>query len=401
MVVLGVDTTTRPGSLALVDGSTRLGEKGTGERTHGERLPGAILALLAAAGRGLADVDLFAIVAGPGSFTGLRVGMATVQGLALTAGKRVVPVPTFEAVLAAWLDEAPPDTDIVVPCLDGQRGDVFYAAYDPRREPQAGEPAVLLAPEVGTPDEAARVITARVGASRFVLVGQGAVRYESLFRARLESAIIANVRQPLALAAAVVAAGRPGRAVDPHGVQPIYVRRPDAVLARERARSRPPARRSAVPSQTFDVTEVRTRDDLSEVERLQRESFPQAWGEEALRWELEHHDVARLYLMRSGAGEAVAYCACWMLADELHINSLAVVERWRQQGLARHLLATVVQEAVSGGARSATLEVRESNAAARALYEGFGFRVEGVRRDYYRSPREDALILWHRRLQNA
>jgi ribosomal-protein-alanine N-acetyltransferase len=56
------------------------------------------------------------------------------------------------------------------------------------------------------------------------------------------------------------------------------------------------------------------------------------------------------------------------------------------------------REAVAGGARSATLEVRESNRAARALYEALGFTVEGVRRNYYDAPREDAVILWHRAL---
>ena len=53
------------------------------------------------------------------------------------------------------------------------------------------------------------------------------------------------------------------------------------------------------------------------------------------------------------------------------------------------------------GARAATLEVRSSNVAARGLYEGLGFAVEGVRRDYYQHPREDALILWQRRLADA
>jgi ribosomal-protein-alanine N-acetyltransferase len=58
----------------------------------------------------------------------------------------------------------------------------------------------------------------------------------------------------------------------------------------------------------------------------------------------------------------------------------------------------VFQEAIADGARAATLEVRRSNEAARKLYEGLGFAVEAVRRDYYQMPREDALILWHRRL---
>jgi ribosomal-protein-alanine N-acetyltransferase len=60
----------------------------------------------------------------------------------------------------------------------------------------------------------------------------------------------------------------------------------------------------------------------------------------------------------------------------------------------------VLETAIASGATSATLEVRASNQAARALYEGLGFKVEGVRRDYYQEPREDALILWNRDLRD-
>jgi ribosomal-protein-alanine N-acetyltransferase len=69
--------------------------------------------------------------------------------------------------------------------------------------------------------------------------------------------------------------------------------------------------------------------------------------------------------------------------------------------LARRLLRHVLDHAVSAGATAATLEVRRSNTAARALYEGLGFSVEGVRRDYYQDPREDAVIPWKRDLKEG
>jgi len=152
---------------------------------------------------------------------------------------------------------------------------------------------------------------------------------------------------------------------------------------------------------TFLVTRASAEDDLSDVEALQRRAFTNAWGAEALRWELSNTDVARLYLMRSSGGALVAYCACWMIFDELHINSLAVEPAWRRRGLARQLLLDVFRDAIAAGARSATLEVRQSNAAARRLYERLGFTVEGVRRDYYQQPREDALVLWQRSLARS
>ena len=204
---------------------------------------------------------------------------------------------------------------------------------------------------------------------------------------------------PLADIAARIAADHPERAVAPHALRPIYIRRPDAVLARDRAHARAEATRD--PFAGFTIDRAVTRDELAAVELLQRQTFTNPWAAESIRWELEHTDVARLYVMRAPDQRVVAYCACWIVFDELHINSLAVDPEWRRRGLARRLLRTVLGDVIASGVQSATLEVRRSNDAARALYEGLGFRVDGVRRDYYQHPREDALILWNRHLTAA
>src|SRR3989442_5688326 len=91
MRVLALDTTTRAGSAAMVEDDRVVDERGgDAARTHAERLPAEILALLDAHDRTLADVDLFAVASGPGSFTGLRIGIATIQGLAFVGGTRIV-----------------------------------------------------------------------------------------------------------------------------------------------------------------------------------------------------------------------------------------------------------------------------------------------------------------------
>src|SRR3954469_13948498 len=114
MRVLALDSTTRAGSVALVDGDRVVTERaGDGSRKHGERLPGELADLGAAWG----TIDGFAVASGPGSFTGLRIGIATMQGLALVAGRRVVGVSALEALaqiastqlspgalIASWVD---------------------------------------------------------------------------------------------------------------------------------------------------------------------------------------------------------------------------------------------------------------------------------------------------------
>ena len=89
MLVLALETVTRAGSVALMDGDVCETTTGDPARTHGERLPHDVTDWLARHGKSIADVDLFAVIAGPGSFTGLRVGIAAIQGFALSRHRTV------------------------------------------------------------------------------------------------------------------------------------------------------------------------------------------------------------------------------------------------------------------------------------------------------------------------
>lgn len=360
---------------------------GDASRTHGVRLPAELLQFVAAHGESVESIDALCAVSGPGSFTGLRVGLATLQGIAMTARKPVVPIPTLEAMAAAWADQHPSWNATLVTCLDGARADVFYEVF----EVVAGRARSVAPASVATPLEAAARIAQVEPGPELTLIGDAASRYRAEFASSLPEARFDDRPLNLALGGALRALAQPQLAVSPHALRPLYVRRPDAVLARERAQAvADPAR--------LAISQVTTAEDLAAVADLQRRSFANAWGAEAIQWELDNSKVARMYAARADSGELVAYCACWFVLDELHINSVAVAAGWRRRRVARRLLERVLVEAAAGGARSATLEVRESNEAARKLYEGLGFRVEGIRRAYYQDPREDGLILWHRDL---
>ena len=127
VLVLALDTTTRAGSAAVVsDGELLCEIVGDGSRTHGERLPGDLMRVLEAASVGLESIDLLAVAAGPGSFTGLRVGIAAMQGLAMATGRKIVPISALDALAAAAGNGSAP----VAAWIDAQRGEVFAALYD-------------------------------------------------------------------------------------------------------------------------------------------------------------------------------------------------------------------------------------------------------------------------------
>ena len=134
--------------------------------------------------------------------------------------------------------------------------------------------------------------------------------------------------------------------------------------------------------------------DIDTIVALEQESFTNPWSRETLVWELANSDVTRVYVLRDAGDRAIAFCIAWVIFDELHINTLAVSPEHRRQGVATFLLKAVMAEAAQEGARRATLEVRESNVAARQLYARLGFTVSAKRPGYYTNPPEDALILW-------
>ena len=230
MVILALDTSTREGGMALArDGVIERSRTGDPNRTHGERLPGDIVALLADAGVPLSAIDLFAVSSGPGSFTSLRVGIATIQALALAGQRPVVPISTLDA-LASTAAEADRASGLVLAWMDGQRGEIFAALYDGG----ADEPAVVAGPTVGKADVVLSRWAPRLLGRAVRVVGDGVADTRGLLEARLGPQASLETPPPLAPIMARLAFRRRRAALPPHAVQPLYVRRPDAVLARER-----------------------------------------------------------------------------------------------------------------------------------------------------------------------
>src|SRR5687768_6224184 len=226
MMILALDTSSAAGSAALVrDGAVIVERAGDGSRTHGQRLPRELMAVLDDGGVALADVDGFAIATGPGSFTGLRVGIATMQGLALAGGKRLTPIATFEALAFLARGTASP----IAVWIDAHRGQVFATLYS------AGGAEILAPPTSLTPEQTLDTWLSAIGSGEVQFAGDGANRYANVIRDRLgDRAVLPAEVPPLAGAIGAIAAAQPERAVAPHAVVPLYVRRPDVELARER-----------------------------------------------------------------------------------------------------------------------------------------------------------------------
>ncbi len=133
--------------------------------------------------------------------------------------------------------------------------------------------------------------------------------------------------------------------------------------------------------------------DLAALVALERRCFSHPWSEQGFRGAMEDSRSLVLVLRAAGSRAIVAYGVFQVVADELLIHDLAVAPEQRGRRLGRRLLSLALEVAARRGARTAHLEVRESNRPALGLYRSVGFRTVGVRRGYYESPSEDALVL--------
>jgi len=217
MLLLALDTATALGSLALLEDDGVLSE-------HILETPGSFLvhllpeldALFTRTGRGLKEVGAICVSQGPGNFTGLRIGLATAQGLALALGCPLIPVPTLEALAGFWAGEPSP----VATLVDAKRGEVYLGRFN-----CAGEfPEALGGPE----RLAVTDLPGRLGPS-MLLTGPGVTPYEDFLRGALAPEIrLAPPTRSHPQAREVGRLGRQrlkeGRTVAPAGLSPLYLR---------------------------------------------------------------------------------------------------------------------------------------------------------------------------------
>ncbi|NUO80001.1 ribosomal protein S18-alanine N-acetyltransferase [candidate division KSB1 bacterium] len=133
-------------------------------------------------------------------------------------------------------------------------------------------------------------------------------------------------------------------------------------------------------------------EDLPQIVAIEAQSHLEPWTQHAFRAEMETSLVAQPFVALR-QDEIVGYIVPWFVADELQIANITVKESFRQLGVGRLLLAHALELAQQRHCRVAYLEVRDSNAAARALYASMGFVVEGVRPKYYGRAQEDAILM--------
>ncbi|WP_407641833.1 tRNA (adenosine(37)-N6)-threonylcarbamoyltransferase complex transferase subunit TsaD [Arabiibacter massiliensis] len=384
-------------------------------RASNTQLLPRIDAALAKLGVARADIACVVVGRGPGSFTGVRIAMATAKGVASALGVGLVGVSSLDAV--AWGAQAAGERGPLAVVADAMRKEVYPVRY-------------LLDEEGAERLEADRVLKAEAAAEELAadgierrVAGDALRKYGELF-APCGGALAEELWTPTGrgLFLALQAAWRAGAADpldaarhDPAFALPVYTRLSDAeenerirlakndpknlvtgvqdvsVRRDQRASMHDAAILNARPDAdgvTYKPLDAAHAEAVAALEAQVMGS--DAWSAALVADELPRED--RTWWAAYDGGRLLGYAGGWIVDGQVQILKVGVDPAARRRGIARGLLARVAADARDLGASACTLEVRAGNAGARAFYQALGFRALGTRPRYY-SDGEDALIL--------
>jgi tRNA threonylcarbamoyladenosine biosynthesis protein TsaB len=391
---LALETATEQVGVAVLgaDGSTlALVEEAVGHG-HTRRLSALVSAALEKAGVSARELGWVATDLGPGSFTGVRVGLATARALALVSGAGF----RGASSLASLAHAAETRKALVVPLVGAGRRDLYAGFF---HSDGRGRARLLAAPRVGTP---ATLLDAVAEAHALVpdhavrFVGPGAgrerERLESAYPGSTASAFRHGGLSALDLAAAAASAARgegPGAGLPEPGreSEPAYVR---PAQAEERVRHQ-------ITGLTPPTVRPMATSDLPRVDELEHVLFGDPWPQRSFLDALADPWAVCLVAERGApvsAGPGVAgYLVATIVQPYAELQNLGTAPEQQRAGVARALLDELIATCRVREVRELGLEVRASNAAAQALYRTHGFRLVGLRRGYYKVPEEDALLM--------
>ncbi len=358
MLILALDTASDRLLAGIADQDAILADhSGPPDRSHSEKVIAVLDSLLQKADIVPSQLDALAIAVGPGSFTGLRVGIATVLGLAQAWRK---PILSTSNVNLARMFFARQNSDPIV--ISHCRGEEFYTSESA---------------------EAVEIMAGSSIAERYPQRQFGGFGAERLAELVGKQGFTINLASPSVWTGgdfALLVAQNPGdfNQLDPADLDVNYV-----------LKSQPEQKRDAghTPLTVLDLR----REDLVDVIRIEKEAFTDPWDEENFVADIENHHV--ITLAAKSATHCVGYLSCIALDDYGYVANVAVDGDYRSKGVGRALFDELRSRLLQRGIHDVVLDVRVSNSRAIGFYEKYGFSVITRRKGFYSTPPEDSFTM--------
>jgi len=379
MKVLAIDSSGLTATVALVDESVTIASYTMNhKKTHSVTLLPMIDQIFKMAEMEPEEVDGIAVSGGPGSFTGLRIGIATAKGLGLALDKPLINVPTVEGLAYQVYGFE----GLICPLMDARRNQVYTGLYTFVRKQENLSFKVIKEQLALSVDDLIMALNQQEEGVMFL--GDGVpVHREQLER---ELKVPFHFAPPFLnrqSAAAVGSLGlqylKEGRGVSATKYRPEYLR----VAQAEREHL------ELVKSSKREIRRTVPEDIVSILE-LERQNFTDPWSIANITETL--NQPYNLCLSAVETGKVVGYLFATLMEDG-EILAISVSEKRKRQGIGQSLMDKLKEIALEKGIARLILEARESNEEAIVFYEKMGFMRDGVRPEYYSNPKEDGVLM--------
>ena len=376
MKILAVDTSSKRCSVAILeDNKILINLYNDDEKTHSVKLMPMIDEALKKVELSLDDINLLSCSIGPGSFTGVRIGVATVKAFADVKNIPIVGVSSLES-LAYNVKHLAKSSDIVCALIDAKNENVYCGLYYFEKND-----CNLI--EIFTDNIQSSITKIQDNlldkkVDNIIFVGDGAIIYkEKLFSSFANAKFVSdeeNIQNGISIAKAGLQKFQNGEYGDSSSISPIYLRKSQAERALEEK------------IKIFPMTE----DDIKSITPNFKSEFDEFWNISNLQNDFNNQNSK--YFVAKIDNEIVGFAGILKICDEANIMNIVTKTNKRHLGIGTKLLEKLISSAKNLKCTSITLEVNSHNTYAINLYKKFNFKRIGLRKKYYNNT-DDAIIM--------
>lgn len=363
MKILSIDTASEVCGVSILENSNlicRL-DQNTG-RTHSEKLMNMIEQAFNQCHLTLKDMDLLVCDKGPGSFTGIRIGIATIKAFHDSLQIPCIGVTSLEGLAYSIQKEG-----FIVTLLDCKNNNCYYALYELKNS----QYTEIILPSTDTIENALEKCLPKISYDvPITFVGDGSVIYKDFIMDQFQNCHLATPENNILNSYYVGLAGLDQfRKKEGKEVLPLYLKKPQAQRQLE---------------EKFKNIQINamTQKDLHQISDTLLSDFDEFWSYDILREELNAENSS--YLIAKFNQEIVGFAGIKVILDEANIMNIVVRKDFRNQGIGTILLQSLIDLSKKHCLTSVTLEVMEENYPAIHLYKNFGFEQTGLRKNYYK-----------------
>lgn len=344
------------------------------KRTHSEVVLPLIKEVMDESNSAQNDIDYYACTVGPGSFTGIRIGVSTIKGMAVVTNKPAIEISSTEA-LARSVDAINANSDTyLLACFDARNKRVFASVFDSQMN-QVVEENAFAAEDLIT-----KMFETIGAGKRIIVCGNGAPAIEAQMEA------MENKPQALIEYAE-------GAVILPKGIAKVAASRlaknetTTALKLTPKYCAKSQAERFKKPVEA--VIREATISEVSSIMVLEAEGIDHPWTIDAIKELINDDNKLAVVAVNSDNQEVMGYIGVSTVIDEAEVGNLCVLGKYRRIGIATKIMDKLFEMLKERGIKTLFLEVNHDNYRAIALYEKMGFKAYGSRRDYY-GPNKDA-----------